>query len=117
MKALVDDLLAAHAHHLAGHPAAAEAACRGVLRGQPDEPAALHLLGRLAWDAGRLAEALGIFRRAAALAPDVPDFHNSLGAALARSGGDPAAALAAFGRALALRPGYVEAHRNRGLCL
>jgi tetratricopeptide (TPR) repeat protein len=48
------------------HPAA-ERLARRALRGRPTDAPSLHVLGRIAWDSGRLDEALELFRFAACL--------------------------------------------------
>jgi tetratricopeptide (TPR) repeat protein len=66
--------------------------------------------------AGRVAEALAGFEKAAALAPNLPQAHYNLGVAYTNHGrGDDA--LRAFQRAVSLAPGFAEAHANLGAAL
>lgn len=60
---------------------------------------------------GQRADAARAYAEAARLAPEVPEYHCNLGAALGRLGQYDAAALE-FERALTLRPGYPEASRG-----
>ncbi len=80
----------------------AEDLCRRILRAQPRQPDALHLLGRLLL--GRRGDlAVSLLGRAVAASPNVPDFHTDLGHAL-RTQGHTDAALASYRRSIALRP-------------
>lgn len=91
-----------------GDIAGAEQAYRFVLDGQPDDPAALHLLGHVLTVQGRTGEALPMLSRAAALNPDDPDVQFNLADALHREG-RLRAAEDALRRAVAARPEFVAA--------
>jgi Tetratricopeptide repeat/Glycosyltransferase family 9 (heptosyltransferase) len=93
------------------HPTLAATATR-----RPPAPdAAVRLLddGVALHRAGRIPEAIGLYRAALARAPDNANAHNSLGAALLRQD-DLEGAEASLRRALALRPGFPEALNNLG---
>src|SRR5438874_13282659 len=64
--------------HQAGQLDEAAASYRQVLRVEPRQPDALHLLGVTALQSGRLADAESTIRRALAVAPTQPTFWNSL---------------------------------------
>jgi len=102
--------------HRAGHLAQAEALYRQVLRQQPGHADALHLMGVMALQTGRFADAVDWIGRAIAGRPDFPEAHNNLGNAL-KALGRPQDAIGSYDHALALRPDFPEAHNNRGVCL
>jgi tetratricopeptide (TPR) repeat protein len=88
----------------------------GALRGEAtatDAVAAAHHagLGRLHAQQGRLEQAIGCFRRAIALKPDLPEAHNDLGVAL-REQGRLDEAVTCFRRALDLAPDIPQVHFN-----
>jgi tetratricopeptide (TPR) repeat protein len=67
----ISDLLAlAEQQRGAGRLADAEATCRRILQAQPDEPNAVHILGLIAHQSGKLPEAIGHLQRAIALASE-----------------------------------------------
>ena len=104
------------AHLMAGRLREAQAIYRRVLKAEPHNPDALHLLGVIAhWmdDNELTVELIG---KAIVANPHVPAFHNNLGNAL-RDLGRLEDAVTAYHKALALRPDYVQAHNNLGLAL
>ena len=106
----------AYEHHLAGRREEAEALCRSALERNANGAQALHVLALMAQAQRRAVPAVKLARMAIAAAPDVPDFHNTLGAAL----GDLRRwkkAAAAFAEAIRLLPDYAQAHHNLGLAL
>ena len=64
----------------------AEAVCRQILKAQPNVPEAEHLLGVIAHQNGKLAEAIEHVQRAIKLAPQVALFHANLGEMLRLAG-------------------------------
>ncbi len=64
--------------HEAGRLAEAEALYRGILQQTPANPHALHLLGLVAYQQGRHAEAQGLIERALAIHGPHPLFHSNL---------------------------------------
>ncbi|MCH7630646.1 MAG: tetratricopeptide repeat protein [Proteobacteria bacterium] len=66
--------------------------------------------------AGRLAEAITVYRRVIKAAPKTAQAHNNLAAALSAAG-RPREALASYRRAVRLRPGYAIAQSNLGALL
>ena len=104
---------AALEHHEAGRRREAEALYRKVLAVQPRDAEALHLLGVLAYDDGRLDTALDLIGKAIAVNATVASFHCNFGNAL-RGLGQLDAAQASFRRALALKPDFPEAQNGLG---
>jgi len=112
-KRLAATLEAAIARHQAGDLATAEANYREILGISASEPRALHLLGTLHAQTGRLTSAVDLLRRALRLDPRNAEIHNNLGLAL-YGVGEIAAAVAAFREAVRLNPRYPEALNNLG---
>jgi tetratricopeptide (TPR) repeat protein len=95
--------------HRLGRLDDAERGYRQVLATDPDDAQALHLLGMIAAQRGKPADALDLIGRSLALAPDVGEAHYNLGVALQDLARTEEAA-AAYRRALALRPDVAETH-------
>lgn len=94
----------------------AQAACDQVLRSDPNNPAALHILGMVLHRSGQSIQGLELVNRSIQLTNDVPEFHSNRGnilAALDRH----AEAVEAFQKAITLKPDYPEALNNVGLAL
>src|SRR4051794_33797112 len=72
--------------HTAGHGLSAEAKYRRALAADPDHAGAMHGLGVLAFQSGRLAEALELIRGAIERQPASAEYWNNLGMALRRAG-------------------------------
>jgi Flp pilus assembly protein TadD len=104
-------LRAAIAAHQAGNRRWAESLYRLVLRAEPDQPDAHHLLGVSLMQRGCVGEALTSVQRAIALRPDVAEYHNSLGLALSADR-RPNAAARALLQAIELAPDYANAYLN-----
>ena len=103
-------------HHAAGRFPEAESIYQRILRANPDQPDALHLLGVIAHQAGQDNAAVDLISRALSIKPDVAEAHNNLGIAL-RKLGRPEDAVASFHKTLALKPDFAEAHNNLGNAL
>jgi predicted O-linked N-acetylglucosamine transferase (SPINDLY family) len=105
-------------HHRAGRLAEAEPIYRQVLAQQPDHPDALHLLGLIAHQVGRHADARVLIERAIARqrATAPADWHLHLGEAR-RGAGDRSGAEAAFRAAIQLDPAFPEAYNALGQVL
>jgi Tfp pilus assembly protein PilF len=87
---------------------------RAVLQHHPGHAEALHGLGVLVCQAGDLAGAAVLIRRAIAQQGKVPSYHYNLGNVLMRQGDYPGAA-AAYETALRLDPHFPEAYHNLGV--
>ncbi len=106
--ARVNDLQRALRLHQAGELNAASDIYADILRSDPNNPDALHLLGLIAYQQGRATEALDLVRRAIALNDADAYYHNNLGEILQQQG-CLTEAIASFTRALELFPEYEEA--------
>ncbi|MDY0067501.1 MAG: tetratricopeptide repeat protein [Steroidobacteraceae bacterium] len=84
--------------------AAAEAACRRVLANAPRNAAAIHLLGLICKDAGRLEDGERLLRESIALEPRQAEFRSNLGNLLRRTG-RLREAIATYREALEIDPG------------
>lgn len=104
------------AHHQARRWAEASAAYRALLDLDPEEPNAWNLLGVVALEEGRPAEALPLLERALALYPRGAAYHVNRGNAL-RHLGRWEEAEAAYRRALELDPALADAVLNLGQLL
>ncbi len=96
------------AQHQAGDIAAAESIYRRVIDVAPDDGDALHLLGVITMNSGRVDESVGLLQRAAAVQPDVAEFHLDLGRALVASH-QPQQAADAFAQASRLDASLADA--------
>lgn len=105
-------MAAAARHHAAGQLAAAEPLLRAQLRYDPDDAAALALLGDIAAQAGIFAEAERLFTAALASAPDFTEVQLKLAGVRVRQG-HIADALALFNTVLAREPDNLAAAGQR----
>ncbi len=103
-------------HHQAGRLSEAEGIYRQVLAVDPDNFDALHLLGVVALQLQRHADAAALIKRATDLQPGSAQALSNLGLAY-RGQGELDGARAAFERAIALDPGFVGARSNLALVL
>ena len=104
-------LAEAYAHHQAGRLAQARAGYELVLARAPRNFDALHLLGVLALQSARPADAAEHISRALQVDPASAAAHNNLGEAWRRIGRRDAAE-ACFRQAVSLDAGYADAHFN-----
>lgn len=112
--ATISEALAIAAQQVqAGRAEAAEEICRRILSVEPNQPDAIHLLGRIALQAGKYAIAAHHIARAISLAPKVAEYHFSLGNAQRQNGQLPDA-IVSYRHALQLMPGFPEALNNLG---
>jgi tetratricopeptide (TPR) repeat protein len=100
-------------HHQAGRLQAAEEIYRQVLRAEPNQADAIHLLGVIEQQRGKPEIAAEYIQRAIGLNGDVAAFHNNLGEAY-RALRRFSEAVASFRRAVELKPDYAEAYYNLG---
>lgn len=113
---LVEALQIAQRAIAAGQNPQAETILRQILTAVPDQPNALHMLGRLAVQAQRPEIGLPLLARAAALLPNESLAHLDLGNAFLTLGRLTEAANA-YRRCIALRPDHDGAWSNLGISL
>jgi tetratricopeptide (TPR) repeat protein/GR25 family glycosyltransferase involved in LPS biosynthesis/ADP-heptose:LPS heptosyltransferase len=106
----------AMALHQGGRLADAERLYRTILKSQPNDPDATHLLGLVRHQQGRAGEALELIERALKAIPRSAAALANRGAAL-QALGRHEEAIASYDRALALRPSDGQALCNRGATL
>jgi len=102
--------------HESGDLAAAEARYRAILRANPRDPDATHLLGLISHQRGDHAAAVAQIGAAIALRADKAIYHCNLGNALAAQG-LPMPAIASYRAALRLDPCHFLSHYNLGAAL
>ena len=113
----LDPLLqTAMAHHQAGRLADAGALYELVLRLQPVNCDAFHLLGLVRLGQGQVDQGIALIHQAIALYPDFPLAYTNLGSELTRLGRF-AEGLDSFDKAVALAPDLAAAHAGRGRTL
>lgn len=108
-------LQAALAHHQSGRYTQAESLYRQVLKADPHNFDALHLLGVLCHQMGRHADAVDLISLAIQQSPE-PFALNNLGEAYRAMNRFPEAEIY-LRKAIALMPSYAEAHNNLALTL
>ena len=99
--------------HTAGRLSKAEGMYRQILKAEPDNPVALHLLGVIAHQSGANDVARDLIAKAIALKPDYAEAHNNLGNVLLELG-RLEDSVACCREAIKLNPDYAEAHNNLG---
>ncbi|MGE4242881.1 tetratricopeptide repeat protein [Ramlibacter sp.] len=109
-------LLQAAAAHRAGQLDTARSVYEELLAEDARNFDALHLLGVIANQQGRHAQAVELIERALSLKPDDPGANHNLATTHAMLG-HVEAVLAAEERAVAARPAFAEAHYNRARAL
>ncbi|MBV8308174.1 MAG: tetratricopeptide repeat protein [Gammaproteobacteria bacterium] len=87
--------------------------CRQILDWSREHPAALELLGIIAAQTGRAAEAIELLQRAVSAAPDNAQAHFNY-ANLLHASGSFESALVNYARAVAIEPEFAEAYFNQG---
>ncbi|MGA2441833.1 MAG: tetratricopeptide repeat protein [Tepidisphaeraceae bacterium] len=103
-------------YHQAGRLAEAQRAYRQVLAQQPNHADALHLLGVLELQAGRLDAAVEFIWRPISICSTNAIYYSNLGKAL-KDKGQPDQAIAACQQAIRLKPDFAEAYINLGTAL
>jgi tetratricopeptide (TPR) repeat protein len=109
-------LMLAEQRRRAGYLGEADELCRRVLAADPINGDAEHLLGIIAHQSGKLADAIEHVGRATTLEPDVALYHANLGE-MCRLVGRAEEAVRHGRRAVALKPDYPEALSNLGIAL
>jgi tetratricopeptide (TPR) repeat protein len=100
-------------HQGAGELFEAEGIYQQILKIDPNQPVALHLLGVIAHQAGKNDIAVDLITNSLAAKPDYIEAQNTLGLAF-QGLGKLDEAVSNFQNALALKPDYAEAHYNLG---
>ena len=100
----------------AGQFSQALASAEELARSYTGEPALLNLTGAIHLAMGQPGAAVGVFRQAVELRPDVAIGHLSLGNALLETG-DPAGALACFSMVRSLQPENLQGLSRYCQCL
>ena len=116
MATISEALAMAVQHQQAGRLQAAEQIYRQILRADPNQADALHLLGVLAYQMGKHEIAAEYIGRAIGFNGNAAAFHNNLGEAYRAMHRLPEA-IACYRRALDLQPDFAEAHNNLGNAL
>jgi len=97
----------------AGELIKAEDICQDILRVDPDNADACHLLGVITHRNGKTEQAVELFNKAISLVPVKATYYNNLGNAC-RDLDRHDDALAAYRNAVRLNPSFAEAHNNMG---
>jgi tetratricopeptide (TPR) repeat protein len=106
----------AMSQHQAGNLASAEALYKQVLRAQPKQADALHLLGLIAKQKGDFKTALQLMKQSLVENPNYVEAYVNLGATYQETDHLNEAA-DCYRKALNLRPNYAEVHSNLGVVL
>lgn len=116
MTALNHSLQAGFMAHQQGRLTDAEVIYRQLLHQNPDQTDVIYLMGVLKLDNGAPEQAYTYLRRAIAVTPNVPEYHNTLGDTFF-SMGRYDEAIAAYREAIRLNPNHDEFHLNLGIVL
>jgi predicted O-linked N-acetylglucosamine transferase (SPINDLY family) len=106
----------ARQHHQAGRWQHAEHLCQQIVRVDPGQVDAVHLLGLIAAQTGRYDMAADYFKRAIRLKPDFAAAHNNLGNVFILQARLPEA-VDSFRAAARSQPDFASAHSNLGNAL
>ncbi|MBT7950349.1 MAG: tetratricopeptide repeat protein [Gammaproteobacteria bacterium] len=100
-------------HHQSGRLQEAESIYLSILKEQPQNPDALHLMGVMAHQVGKNEIAIDLFEKAIRANPNEPDFYNNSGEAF-RALKKYDQAIACYKQALEINPGFAGAYNNFG---
>jgi protein O-GlcNAc transferase len=106
-------LQSAFEHHKAGDLHQAELICRKILKKQPKNFDALHILGVISYRSGNYDLATKYIERALNVKADIPDAYINLGAVF-RAKGQLDGAIACYQKALRLNANIPDLHNNLG---
>ena len=101
------------AHHQAGRLQQAEYICREIIKVEPENANACHLLGVIAHQAGRSDIAVQLISKAIEKDPGQHFYYSSFGNALKKQG-KLDEAIKSYRMALTIKPEFAEAHSNLG---
>ena len=104
-------LILAQQHHLAGKLSQAETVYNEILKAEPNNPDAIHLLGVLCHQAGNVNNAVELILKALSGHPNFPEAYNNLGNAYIDLD-QFQEAIDSYNLALGIRPGYKVARNN-----
>ena len=107
--------LAVH-HHTSGDVSKAEDIAQQILKIHPNQPVALHLLGVIAYQAGKNEIAVDWIMKVLTINPDFAEAHSNLGLVFQRLG-QLDEAVVSYNRAIEINPKFAEAHDNLGNAL
>ena len=107
------ELQTAIQYHESGQLQKAESRYKKILRTDPNQPDALHLLGVVAYQKGNFDEAVPLIKKALLNNPTCVPYYNNLGAVF-NAQDQNAEALSSYQNALKLNPNYADAHYNIG---
>ena len=96
-------------YHSCGDLPSAEFIYKKILELDPNQPAALHLLGLVAHEVGDNLTAVDLFNKTLFIRPDYAEAHKDLGLAL-QDLGKKERALACYNKAIELKPKFAEAY-------
>lgn len=100
-------------HHQQGRLAEAQAGYLTVLKTDPDNADANHLMGVIAYQGGDLETASQLISKAVKIAPEQQQMHSNLGNVF-QDQGLPQEAIDCYEKALAINPDFPEGHNNLG---
>lgn len=100
-------------HHTEGRLLDAKSVYEKILRVDPKQPIALHLLGVVAHQLGENKVAVDLISKAIEIVPDFAAAYSNFGLALQELG-RPEEAIERYQKAVAIDPDFVEAHYNLG---
>ncbi|CAN2041792.1 protein O-GlcNAc transferase [Candidatus Magnetomoraceae bacterium gMMP-15] len=103
-------------HHRAGQLKEAENLCLDILKNQPDNLDALHLIGVIARRFGKFENSINYLNKAIKINSNIAAIHLNIGLALSESGRINEA-VESYKRAVNLDPNFVEAIYNLGAAL
>jgi predicted TPR repeat methyltransferase len=103
-------------NHQAGDLPKAESIYQQILRADPNQPIALHLLGVVAHQVGKNDISVNFITKAIVIEPDYAEAHSNLGNTL-KALGKLDEAVASYNKAIAIKPDYAEAYSNHGAAL
>jgi len=103
-------------HHTNARLSEAEHLYQQVLQADPNQPVALHLLGTINLQLGKIDEAVELISKSLIILPEYTDALSNLGLALHKQG-HLVDAVSSFEKAITLKPDFAEAHCNKGVVL
>ena len=103
-------------HHTAGDLPKAESTYNQILKADPNQPIAPHLLGVIAHQLGKSDIAVDLITKALNVKPDYAEAHFNLDNIL-RELGKLDEAIASYNKSIIINPDIAEVHSNLGIAL